>query len=75
MYEWESCGKGNLRYSGIFLDNERPNGYNLGKKWAEITVNMWKEDIKRGLLFEYELYIDVRYPEWWLDEIFSRTIR
>lgn len=47
----------------------RPNGYALGKKWATVMVQMWRKDIKDGLLFESELYREGRYPHWWLDEV------
>jgi hypothetical protein len=45
------------------------NGYYHGKKWLNLTVTMWKEDIKKGFLFRQELYRDGKYPSWWLDRI------
>lgn len=59
MYNSESHG---IRPS----DN---NGYYHGKKWLNVTVAMWKEDIEKGLLFKRELYQDGKYPEWWLDNV------
>jgi hypothetical protein len=47
----------------------RDNGFLLGKKWLNVTVAMWKEDIAQGLLFKHELYQDPKFPEWWLDSI------
>jgi hypothetical protein len=47
------------------------NGYALGKKWLNVQVSMWLEDIENGLLFKHELYSDPKYPEWWLDGIFK----
>lgn len=34
-----------------------------------VTVQMWKQDIKDGLLFESELYAEGKYLKDWLDEI------
>ncbi len=30
---------------------------------------MWREDLRRGLLFKYELYEDPNFPHWWLDSV------
>lgn len=48
MFEYESFGKGNLQI-GVFSSG-KVNGYALGKKWMDVTVGMWKEDIKKGWL-------------------------
>lgn len=61
LFNSESCGT-------PVSDN---NGYALGKKWMNVTIAMWKEDIKHGLLFKEELYEDGNYPHWWLDSIFK----
>lgn len=54
-------------------DNVSPtNGYYVGKKWLNVTVKMWKEDIKKGLLFKKELYDNQQYPEWWLNNILRK---
>lgn len=70
MYIWETKGVGNLKQDMIFPADlrQKSNGYAVGKKWATVTIAMWKEDIKKGLLFESELYGGV-YPAWWLDEV------
>jgi hypothetical protein len=47
------------------------NGYYIGKKWLNVTVTMWKEDIEQRLLFKIELYQDPKFPHWWLDSIFK----
>lgn len=47
------------------------NGFALGKKWLNVQVTMWKEDIALGLFFKSELYDDPKYPHWWLDSIFK----
>lgn len=48
------------------------NGYALGKKWLNVNVSMWKEDIEKGLLNKTELYADSKFPDWWLDSIFKK---
>ncbi len=48
------------------------NGYALGKKWLNVNVQMWIEDIKLGILFKHELYEDTKFPHWWLDSIFKK---
>lgn len=59
MYKHESTGT---------QINEN-NGYYVGKKYLNLTVTMWKQDIERGLLFKQELYNDSLFPNWWLDKI------
>jgi hypothetical protein len=53
---------------GVSLD-ERRNGYYVGKQFAGVTIDMWKEDIARGYLGRAELYADPRLPHWWLDRV------
>lgn len=48
------------------------NGFYHGKKWLNVTVKMWLEDIEKGYLFKQELYEDENYPHWWLDSIFKK---
>ena len=43
------------------------NGFALGKKWMDVTIAMWKEDIPKGLLAVDELRID--YPDWFLSKV------
>ena len=43
---------------------ESNNGYLLGKRTMDITVAMWKEDIRDGYLTKTELMKE--YPEWFL---------
>lgn len=45
------------------------NGFFLGKKWLNVTVAMWKQDIEQGILYKCELYQDSTFPEWWLDKV------
>lgn len=47
------------------------NGYYQGKRLANITVQMWRDDIKKGYLCIEELYEDPNYPSWWLDKVLS----
>lgn len=45
------------------------NGYYLGKKWMDVQIKMWKEDLQIGIISRYELYQDEKFPHWWLDKI------
>ena len=49
------------------------NGYSLGKKWMDVTISMWLEDIDSGLLRRSELYEDEKFPHWWLDNVLKNT--
>lgn len=49
----------------------RNNGFYHGKKWLNVTVTMWKEDVRCGNLFLRELYEDDKFPHWWLDSVFK----
>jgi len=60
LYEQESFGKGTCKPN---------NGYDVGKKWLNVNVSMWKEDLERGYLFKWELYEDPKLPDWWLDKV------
>ncbi|TAL62084.1 MAG: hypothetical protein EPN88_13785 [Bacteroidetes bacterium] len=59
MFLHESTG------SDISLKN---NGFAAGKKWMDVTIKMWKEDIKDNLLIPEEL-LDSGYPDWFLKRI------
>jgi hypothetical protein len=61
LYNYESYG-GKISPS---------NGFAVGKKWLNLNVSMWKEDIEKGLLFKRELYDDPKFPHWWLDGVFK----
>ncbi len=45
------------------------NGYYVGKRWLNVFVAMWKEDIEQGYLYKFELYESGHWPEWWLESI------
>lgn len=45
------------------------NGFLVGKKWLNVTVAMWKEDIRDRQLWKSELYEDENLPDWWLDSV------
>jgi len=64
---FESTGNGIVNNS-IF--GGKVNGYLLGKKWLNVTVAMWREDIKKGLFAVREFYND-KFPKWWLDKVFK----
>ena len=64
MFLYESFGEGYPKVT---------NGYYLGKKWMDINVKMWYEEIPKGYsmpqCFKDELYGDPNYPDWWLDKV------
>lgn len=60
LYYNESQGRGTVKEN---------NGYAHGKKWLNVTVAMWLEDIEKGNLFKNELYEDPDLPHWWLDMV------
>jgi hypothetical protein len=45
------------------------NGYAQGKKWMNVTVEMWRKDIPAGLLYRCELYQD--FPREWVDSVLT----
>lgn len=47
------------------------NGFALGKKWMNVTIAMWNEDISSGILRKAELYEDGKFPHWWLDNVLN----
>lgn len=61
-----------FNHESFGTDISSNNGYALGKKWMDVQITMWKEDIQKGLLFTSELYDDPLFPHWWLDRIFKR---
>lgn len=63
LYENES-------YGGVQCSPK--NGYYHGKKWMDVTLAMWREDIRLGNLWVFELYRDHTFPHWWLDKVFSK---
>lgn len=74
--DWEQCCdfseemKLELFYSESYGDpvSDR-NGYYVGKRWLNVNVAMWLEDIQKGYLHKSELYDDEKIPNWWLDKI------
>jgi hypothetical protein len=45
------------------------NGFANGKKWMDVNLSMWKQDIRDGLLRKKELYEDPMFPDWWLNRV------
>jgi hypothetical protein len=44
------------------------NGFAVGKKYLNLQVTMWREDLRRGWLAKWELY-ETDLPNWWFDSI------
>ncbi len=53
--------------TGAALPDARTNGFALGKKWMDITVAGWKEEIPQLGLSVAELRED--YPDWFLERV------
>ena len=77
--DWEHCldysedDMIELYYSESYGDPvSNNNGFYIGKKYLNLTVAMWIEDIKLGYLFKSELYDDDNFPNQWLDKIFKK---
>ncbi len=64
MYLFETQGKGDLSF-GLF-SGKKPNGFAVGKRWMNVSIAMWQEDIRLGRLWIWELERD--YPLWFLDK-------
>lgn len=47
---------------------EKLNGFELGKKWMDVTIAGWKEDIPSGGLSVQELLED-GFPQWFLERV------
>lgn len=63
MYLHESRGQGTISPT---------NGYHHGKKWMDVAVAQWREDLGRTL-FRFELYEDENLPRWWLDKVLGHV--
>lgn len=70
MFDFESQGIGDLRLN-LFnkMDDGKFNGFAIGKHWMDVTISMWKEEMRARLLFIDELLED--FPEWWIKKIFA----
>ena len=58
MYLFES--------KGIKFDNP-VNGYFQGKKWMDVSIEMWNSGIKQGIITKWEL--SQEFPVWFLDKV------
>ena len=45
-YMWETHGNK--------IANSK-NGFVIGKRWLDVNIAMWKEDIAKGILYPFEL--------------------
>lgn len=59
---------------GLELNNGHENGYELGKKWMDVTIEMWRYGIRNFLLFPKPELIESPsnpdgFPEWFLRKI------
>jgi hypothetical protein len=72
-YLWETRGQGNHK---LGVCENKTNGYVVGKHWMDVTIRMWREDIKSGVLKKEELYQDPEFKEyhWWLDKMLAGCV-
>ena len=70
MYEYETFGQGNLG-SNIFDNTD--NGFFWGKQRMDVTLKMWVQGIKEGLLTKAELFADSKFPNKWLKEVLKNV--
>ena len=78
--DWESCADfsdaalielyNNESYGTPISSN---NGFAIGKKFLNVQVTSWREDLEKGLIFKWELYTDSRFPHWWLDSVLDNS--
>ena len=54
--------------TGTPLPDAKTNGYALGKKWMDVTVAAWKEEIPQLGLLVTELQAD-GFPDWFLARV------
>lgn len=79
MYDYESKGIGKLdiytQHNEYLLTGKKVNGFFVGKRWLDITVKMWLEDVKKPGWFFYieELYKE--FPDWFLNKIFKNFLK
>jgi hypothetical protein len=66
MFDFESSGRGDIEIDCFSTTN---NGFAVGKKWLNVQVAMWIEDIQNGIIGKVELYNDKKFPHWWLDKV------
>jgi hypothetical protein len=66
MYLNETRGIKSPRITNGLFQADKVNGFAVGKKWMNVTIEMWREDIKQGKLWRWELEQD--FPAWFLDK-------
>lgn len=77
MFIFESKGTGNIDISGFNATCKKPNGYAVGKKWLNVTVSMWFEEMALYGWFTVmmRIYADRKFPHWWLNNTFKEFIK
>ena len=59
LYLYESTGQGSI---------DPLNGFAVGKRYMDVAVAQWLEDMW-VTLWPWELYWDDDLPNWWLDRV------
>lgn len=51
MYDFETFGKGSISIDGFNTIGKKSNGFAVGKKWLNVTVAMWMDELS---MFKWE---------------------
>lgn len=68
MYAFETFGTPRINYA-VPDDDGNYNGYAVGKHWMDVTLAMWHEDLKTGIITKFEIYSDDDVPDFIKDII------
>lgn len=75
MYEFETFGKGDIDLTGFNTIGKKANGYAVGKKWLNVSVTGWLDNIEKfGWAYEIsELNKDQEIPRWFIEDFFNKV--
>ncbi len=59
IYETKGVGEGSL---SIFSSAGVYNGYIVGKRYLDVTLSMWQDDIQEGLITKWEIINEITDP-------------
>lgn len=77
MFEFETFGRGRIEITGFNTMGIKSNGFAVGKKWVNVTVEMWLDNIQRfGLEYQAkELLKDREIPKWFIRDFFRSFLK
>lgn len=73
MYEFETFGRGSINITGFNTTGKKANGFAVGKKWLNVSVSGWLDDIEKfGWAYTIgELNRDKDIPRWFIEDFFN----